>query len=67
MEITQRKTVDLIPYVNNARTHSEQQFNQFLKLTRFCCLTGFIGLVKSRLKSYSGIRDNRYSVSYKLA
>ena len=28
MEITQRKTADLIPYVNNARTHSEQQVLQ---------------------------------------
>ena len=28
MEITQRKTTDLIPYVNNARTHSEQQVLQ---------------------------------------
>lgn len=28
MEITQRKTADLIPYVNNARTHSEQQILQ---------------------------------------
>jgi hypothetical protein len=24
MQITQRKTADLIPYVNNARTHSKQ-------------------------------------------
>jgi DNA modification methylase len=28
MQITQRKTADLIPYVNNARTHSEQQVLQ---------------------------------------
>ena len=28
MQITQRKTTDLIPYVNNARTHSEQQVLQ---------------------------------------
>jgi ParB-like chromosome segregation protein Spo0J len=28
MEIIQRKTADLIPYVNNARTHSEQQVLQ---------------------------------------
>ena len=28
MEITQRKTADLIPYVNNARTHSEKQVLQ---------------------------------------
>jgi ParB-like chromosome segregation protein Spo0J len=28
MKITQRKTADLIPYVNNARTHSEQQVLQ---------------------------------------
>ena len=28
MEITQRKTADLIPYVNNARTHSDEQVLQ---------------------------------------
>jgi len=28
MQIIQRKTADLIPYVNNARTHSEQQVLQ---------------------------------------
>jgi hypothetical protein len=34
MEITQRKTADLIPYVNNARTHSEQQVLQIAASTK---------------------------------
>jgi len=28
MQITQRKTADLIPYINNARTHSDDQITQ---------------------------------------
>ena len=28
MEITNKKVVDLIPYINNARTHSDEQITQ---------------------------------------
>jgi hypothetical protein len=30
LEIVYKKVSDLIPYVNNARTHSEEQVNQIV-------------------------------------